>query len=45
MSFGILFGTLHGLVLLLSMFVVAGLLYYGYRLYRPKRSRKMERFD
>jgi hypothetical protein len=45
MSFGMLFGTLHGLVLLFSMFAVVGLLYYGYRLYRPKRSRRRERLN
>jgi hypothetical protein len=45
MTFDMLLGTLPGFVLLVSASVIIGLLYYGYRLYRPSRSRELERFN
>ena len=36
-SFGFLFGTLPGFVLLLSLVAVVGLLFLAYRQYRPKK--------
>jgi hypothetical protein len=42
-SFGFFFGTLPGFIFFLCMASIAALLYFVYRLYRPRPSKKMER--